>query len=63
MNLDHLDVLVTDEGDVTLTRRDLPAVASRAAFEVNLTETALVELLSMSRARQLGIDSTRDGGL
>jgi hypothetical protein len=63
VHLDHLDVRLTDSGDVSLVPRNLPSIADPSAFAIELTESALVELLAMSRTRQLGLDSDRTGAL
>jgi hypothetical protein len=55
---------VDDTGEhVTVVRADLPAVADVRAFEVRLTETDLRTMLAELRARQLGLDADRTGGL
>lgn len=52
----------SEAGDaVTVVRADLPSIADVRAFQVTLTETDLVRMLSEIRARQLGLDDATGG--
>lgn len=55
--------IVGDGEAVSIVRKDLPAMASEAAYAITLTEGDLVSLLADLRSSQLGLDADRTGGL